>query len=104
MSAGAVTAVGMSCPICAAPLPEPTIEAPDRLHGTGGTHQVAVCGVCGAGVTLPRVSDEELGAFYPDEYGPYDEQLGGWQRIASRLIRVVSGMERVPVGAPGGPR
>ena len=91
MSAGAVTAVGMSCPICAAPLPEPTIEAPDRLHGTGGTHQVAVCGVCGAGVTLPRVSDEELGAFYPDEYGPYDEQLGGWQRIASRLIRAFQG-------------
>ena len=32
----------------AAPLPEPTIQAPDRLHGTGGTHQVA-----GAGSAAP---------------------------------------------------
>jgi SAM-dependent methyltransferase len=99
-----VTATGLLCSICGAQLGEPTIEAPDRLHGTGGTYRVARCRVCGAGVTQPRVSDEELGAFYPDEYGPYNEQLGGWQRIASRLIRAFQGwdaMRAAPLSALG---
>ena len=79
------------CPICGAQLGEPAIEAPDRLHGTGGTHQITRCGTCGAGVTLPRVGDEELAAFYPGGYGPYSGNLTGWQRVASRLIRAVQG-------------
>lgn len=84
-------ATGLPCPICGAQLGAPTIHAPDRLHGTGGTHQVARCGVCGAGVTLPRVSDEELEAFYPDEYGPYSERMSPLERVASRMIRAWQG-------------
>ena len=79
------------CPICMARLPDPTIEAPDRLHGTGGTHRVARCGVCGAGVTVPRVNDEQLAGFYPDEYGPYGEQMSPFERLASRVIRACQG-------------
>ena len=86
-----MTATGLPCPICGAQLGEPTIHAPDRLHGTGGTHQVARCGVCGAGVTLPRVSDEALEAFYPDEYGPYSERMSPLERVASRMIRAWQG-------------
>lgn len=86
-----MSATEPSCPICAARLPAPTIEAPDRLHGTGGRYRVARCDACGAGVTVPRVGDEQLAAFYPDEYGPYNEHLSGWQRIASRLIRAFQG-------------
>ena len=79
------------CPICAAPLPEPTMHAPDRLHGTGGMHYVARCQVCGAGVTLPRVTDQELAAFYPDEYGPYSERMSMVERWVSRVIRAFQG-------------
>jgi SAM-dependent methyltransferase len=47
--------------------------------------------VCGAGVTLPRVGDEHLGAFYPDEYGPYQERMSPVERMASRMIRAWQG-------------
>ena len=86
-----MSATGPHCPICTARLPEPTIEAPDRLHGTGGTYHVARCDVCGAGVTLPRVGDEQLAAFYPDEYGPYSERMSAVERFASRFIRAFQG-------------
>jgi SAM-dependent methyltransferase len=79
------------CPICSAALPEPAILAPDRLQGTPGEHQVARCRNCGAGVTLPLVGDEQLGAFYPDRYGPYDERMSGLERVASRAIRALQG-------------
>jgi SAM-dependent methyltransferase len=44
---------------------------------------VAVCERCGAGTTLPLMSDEELGAFYPEQYGAYEESDG----IIGRLSR-----------------
>jgi len=61
----------VSCSICETPLAEPTITAPDRLHGTPGRFAVAVCGSCGAGITLPPVSAPQLAAYYPEDYAPY---------------------------------
>jgi SAM-dependent methyltransferase len=42
-------------------------------------------------VTLPRVGDEQLQAFYPDDNGPYDERMRSIERIASRAIRAFQG-------------
>jgi SAM-dependent methyltransferase len=81
----------LSCQICGAPLAKPRIHAPDRLHGTGRDFGVAVCTSCGAGATLPLVAEDQLGAFYPGEYGPYDEQMTPLQRAASRAIRAYQG-------------
>jgi SAM-dependent methyltransferase len=92
-----MSAIAAHCSICSAALPEPTIEAPDRLHGTGGTHHVARCQVCGAGATLPQVKDEQLAAFYPDEYGPYGERMSAVERVASRLIRGFQGWSAMRV-------
>jgi SAM-dependent methyltransferase len=79
------------CPICGGPLPEPAIRAPDRLHGTGGIHAVSRCRGCEAGLTLPRVGDEQLADFYPEGYGPYDESMRPIERLASRSIRAFQG-------------
>lgn len=79
------------CPICHAALGVPGIAAPDRLYGTPGEHLVAVCPECGAGVTLPRVGDDELADFYPAEYGPYDDRMNSVARLASRVIRAYQG-------------
>jgi SAM-dependent methyltransferase len=80
-----------SCPICLAVLEGSGLTAPDRLHGTPGEHTVVRCATCGAGVTLPRVGEEELGAFYPDEYGPYDDRMGRAARLLSRIVRALEG-------------
>ena len=79
------------CPICGTVLGEPTVHAPDRLHGGGDEHQVARCPSCGAGVTLPRVSDERLSEFYPSDYGPYDERMNAAERAVSTAIRAFQG-------------
>jgi SAM-dependent methyltransferase len=79
---------GLACPCCGAALdPTPEISGPDRLHGSVGSFEVAVCGGCGAGVTLPRLEGEALAALYPDEYGPYDTVQGGLAAAISRLIQ-----------------
>jgi SAM-dependent methyltransferase len=54
----------------------PVLAGQDRLHGVPGRFEVAACGSCGAGVTLPRVPAEELGGFYPSGYAPYDAASG----------------------------
>jgi SAM-dependent methyltransferase len=92
----------MSCPICRGALGPPTIESPDRLHGTSARHGVALCPGCGAGITLPRVSDDQLAAFYPDDYGPYDERMRPAERVASRMIRAFqarNAMRSAPLSA-----
>ena len=77
--------------MCGGRLGEPAISAPDRLHGTPGVHQVAVCLGCGGGVTLPRVGEAGLAGFYPAGYGPHDERLGPALRLVSRAVRRFQG-------------
>ncbi|HTY96915.1 MAG TPA: class I SAM-dependent methyltransferase [Solirubrobacteraceae bacterium] len=59
------------------------LGAPDRLHGTPGRFEVALCNACGMGVTLPPARAEELAAFYPGGYSPYE--------LPSGFLRLVSG-------------
>jgi SAM-dependent methyltransferase len=65
----------------------PVLVGPDRLHGVAGRFEVAVCGRCGAGVTLPRVPAEELAAFYPAGYAPYDAASGRVVGMISTAIQ-----------------
>jgi SAM-dependent methyltransferase len=62
------------------------VSSRDRLHGTPGSFGVAVCGVCGLGVTLPPVSRGELAAFYPSGYSAYELPTGA-VRLASSAIQ-----------------
>lgn len=59
----------------------------DRLHGTAGSCEVVSCESCGAGRTLPVLQDAELGALYPQDYGPYDDRMSLPVRAVSWLIR-----------------
>lgn len=80
-----------TCPLCATPLAAPVLDAPDRLHGTPGRFGVAVCGSCGAGVTLPRVGAAGLAAFYPESYAPYDARVNPLVGAISRVIQAWQG-------------
>ena len=84
--------VDPSCPCCGAHLDRtPSLSGPDRLHGTPGEFEVAICEICGAGVTLPPLAPTELAAFYPDAYGPYDAVQGGVAARISRMIHRLQG-------------
>ncbi len=76
-----------ACPICQSHLGVPGISSPDRLHGTPGSFELAVCEDCGAGVTLPVVSSEQLAGFYPEGYGPYVRPGNPLVGLVSRAIR-----------------
>jgi SAM-dependent methyltransferase len=65
----------------------PVLAGPDRLHGVPGRFEVAVCGTCGAGLTLPRVGPDALGGFYPTGYAPYDAASGGAVGLVSAAIQ-----------------
>jgi SAM-dependent methyltransferase len=82
----------LACPCCGAALdPAPAIIGPDRLHGSTGRFEVAICGSCGAGVTLPPLEPEGLAGFYPDEYGPYDP--GGGGALVARVSGLIQGWQ-----------
>jgi SAM-dependent methyltransferase len=65
----------------------PQIDGSDRLHGTPGEFWVRVCGSCGAGNTRPSAAPEDLSAYYPQDYGPYELPSGRLVRQLSRAIR-----------------
>jgi SAM-dependent methyltransferase len=78
---------GEGCPVCgsrdfAAP---GSLQGPDRLEATPGWFSVLVCAGCGAGRTLPRVSDEELGAYYTSDYHAHAVERGALFQLAWRL-------------------
>jgi SAM-dependent methyltransferase len=50
---------------------EPAIRGVDRLHGTPGHFEVAVCASCGSGRTVPLVPSERLRELYPDNHNAY---------------------------------
>ena len=78
----------LHCHACGAAMPAPrAFAALDRLHGTPGDFVVAVCAACGSGVTTPIVGGDELGAYYPSGYGPYEDPANPVIRLISRVIR-----------------
>jgi SAM-dependent methyltransferase len=81
------------------------IHGRDRLLGTPGEYAVSSCRSCGAGTTLPLVTDEQLPPFYPVGYGPYDERMNGLERLVSRGIRALQGwsaLRSAPLAALAG--
>ncbi|MBJ7329666.1 MAG: class I SAM-dependent methyltransferase [Solirubrobacteraceae bacterium] len=67
-----ITLDASTCPCCAAPMSGDVLfTGRDRWQGTPGTFEVTQCASCGAGVTLPRLPNDALGSFYPEEYAPY---------------------------------
>jgi len=85
------------CPICGSPPLETTpISGPDRFQGTPGIFDVAVCSRCGTGWTLPEVTAEKLGAYYPASYGFL--RAGATQRRTRRIL-VDRALGRPPLSA-----
>ena len=81
--------ISARCMACGGPLAQaPSVVACDRMHGIEGTWPIHDCLSCGSGTTLPLARPEELGAFYPQRYAPFDIPQGvlatmmGWMQRA----------------------
>lgn len=65
----------------------------DMVHGLAGEWHVVRCLECGLMFTNPRPGPNEIGAYYPSDYGPHeapgagDGATGGRRAIARRLRR-----------------
>ncbi len=65
------------CLACGGPLSAtPTLVGRDRMHSIPGSWAVHACRDCGSGTTLPLASEQELAAFYPQTYAPFDIPRG----------------------------
>jgi SAM-dependent methyltransferase len=85
---GPAPAQELTSPACGAELDEtPAIEGPDRLHGVPGRFGIAIYARCGSGLALPVVPEQELNAYYPHEYPPYEAASGRLQSLVYATIR-----------------
>lgn len=65
------------CLACGGPLADaPSVVGRDRMHGIPGSWPVHDCLACGSGTTLPLARSEEIDAFYPSRYAPFDVPHG----------------------------
>lgn len=64
------------CALCGGKQFSPFLKGRDRLHGIGGEFQLERCQGCGLIFINPRPDREEIGQFYPVEYGPHAEAVG----------------------------
>jgi 2-polyprenyl-3-methyl-5-hydroxy-6-metoxy-1,4-benzoquinol methylase len=88
-----------NCNLCGANDAELVYVEKDRLMGLPGSFRLVRCRQCGLMYVNPRPTFEEMGKYYPEEYGPYrvpkenqsswiaqlDHSYGYWKR--ARLIQ-----------------
>jgi SAM-dependent methyltransferase len=90
-----------SCAACGGRLaPRVLLCGPDRLLATPGLFCVRVCERCAGAVTFPTVSPQELSAYYPTAYAPYEPAVGRAQRLVSAIVQRVqrrSALRRPPL-------
>lgn len=86
------------CDICGASDCQELYSAPDRLNTSGELFSIARCSGCNVLRTIPFISDEDLGAYYPRDYwgnesAVSDEWIRKSQSEKTRFIETL-GLER----------
>lgn len=59
------------CPVCGPAPATPVVTGHDLLHNLPGEYTVVECSRCQLLRTDPRPTPDSIGAYYPDDYGPY---------------------------------
>jgi SAM-dependent methyltransferase len=66
-----VTLAAAPCPLGCASGASPVLRGHDRLHDLPGDFRLVRCHSCGLLRTDPRPTQDSMGHYYPDDYGPY---------------------------------
>lgn len=61
----------VTCDLCGSTNRKLLFEARDRLHGFEGRFSYVKCAECGLVYMNPQVLPNDVGEFYPPDYGPY---------------------------------
>lgn len=64
------------CPVCKTNASQThQFDTVDRINNLDGLFGVDLCTTCGVYITNPRPTQETIGYYYPDTYGPYSSTL-----------------------------
>lgn len=86
----------MICLACGGPVAErPALVAPDRMHRIPGDWAIHECLSCGSGVSAPLATEDELSAFYPRNYAPFEVRRGALAAVMDAVQRL--GDRRFPL-------
>lgn len=95
----------VTCVLCQNKQFIPLYEGQDRLQLVPGSFQIVKCADCGLITILPRLSAEEISAYYPDDYVCYYDAIEdekNWlrrmdrQRGRDRRCKVIVDVARQP--------
>ena len=98
----------INCAVCGSLTARELYTAKDRLCNTDASSIIAECSGCGVLRTLPELTDEQLGQYYPEEYWGSAEPSQKWiDSSQSEKTRFVSrcgltGGKILDVGCGGG--
>lgn len=77
------------CPLFCDKNDEVILSGCDLIHGLPGMFNVVKCRNCGLMRTTPRPTQETIGLYYPDDYGPYLGTQVRQGRFNSRLKKML---------------
>ena len=100
-SADAMSAVEAACPLCSGPA-RYAYSGRDLMFDLYRRYDYLCCADCGAAFQHPMPDPQAIAAFYPPDYGVYDEKertrsIGAWRRA---LLRRCRGYRHLPVPPP----
>lgn len=77
------------CPIGCVGIDIPVLNGVDRLHQIPGRFSVVKCSNCRLMRTNPRPTAETIGAYYPADYGPYQDKQNSIRSQPSTLKKMI---------------
>jgi len=100
------------CPLGCRPDDELVVMAGDRINNLPGEFRVIRCKTCGLMRTDPRPTQETMGFYYPDNYGPYrgtrvppgsdsNRFRPVWRRRLNRIFKRLAQTDYLPYMPPG---
>lgn len=91
------------CPLCESPRQREVYVTRDRHYGIEGSFRIARCLDCTLMFLNPMFSDQELAAFYPDDYYAYQDHFASHpvKEAIKRLLGLTIGTRDPQFARPG---
>ena len=91
----AITMERTPCALCGRDNARPLFTGKDRLHEKNGDFTLVKCRNCGLMYLNPRPARDQMGYFYPAEYGPHTG--GSWRDIGVTVGIMNDGTDRLSI-------